>query len=187
MLWRFFPTLKGVSPVLTTQYFCSLPNPRSVGAPVQLYLDDDDPQREVKLARFLQNEDRHGRGVYQCIGWLRHRARVRNAENVVALPVVVSDLDLKNIAQPRDEAIACLKGLPLPPTEIRDSGNGLHAVWKLKEPVTDETGLAQAEAIMRRLAKLLAADPAPTHRAALLRVPGTHNTKDGHRKLCHVI
>ena len=65
---------------------------------MHLYLDDDDPQREGKLARFLQNEDRHGRGVYQCIGWLRHRARVRNAENVVALPFIVSDLDLKNIA-----------------------------------------------------------------------------------------
>jgi hypothetical protein len=173
--------------VLTTQYFCSLPNPKSIGSPVHLFLDDDDPQREIKLAHFLQNEDRHGRGVYQCIGWLRHRARVRNVQNVVALPFIVSDLDLKNIAEPRDTAIECLRNLPLPPTEIRDSGNGLHAVWRLKEPVTDEDGLAQAEATMKRLARLLAADPAPTHRAALLRCLGTHNTKDGHRKLCHVI
>jgi hypothetical protein len=75
----------------------------------------------------------------------------------------------------------------LPPNEIRDSGFGLHAVWHLKEPVCDEAGLEQAEQVMRRLVQLLAGDPAPTHRAALLRRPGTDNFKNGEPRKCHVL
>jgi hypothetical protein len=77
-----------------------------------------------------------------------------------------------------------LRGLVLPPSEVRDSGFGLHAIWHLKEPAIDQL-LEQAEALMKRMAALLAADPAPTHRAALLRRPGTDNTKNGApRKVC---
>ena len=75
----------------------------------------------------------------------------------------------------------------LPPSEIRDSGGGFHPVWHLKEPLADAAGLAEAEAVMKRLACLLAADPAPTHCAALLRHPGTHNSKYGESIECRVI
>ena len=39
-------------------------------------------------------------------------------------------------------------------------------------------------ALWKRLAEKLAADPAPTHPAALIRCVGTHNTKNGNRGLC---
>src|SRR5262249_4956631 len=77
--------------------------------------------------------------------------------------------------------------LALPPTEIRDSGNGLHAIWRLKELLVDGAGLEQAETIMKRLVALLAGDSAVTHRAALLRRPGTDNTKEGIHRPCSVI
>jgi putative DNA primase/helicase len=160
-----------------TRYYCSLPNVKGDGETRHLYLDDDDPAREQKLLNFLQREDRPGRAIYYCIGLLKYGSRERKAATVAALPCIVVDLDLKNITEAREEVIACLKRLALPPSEIRDSGNGLHAVWWFKEPATDEAGMAQAEALMKRMARLLAADPAPTHRAALLRVPGTHNSK----------
>ena len=77
-----------------------------------------------------------------------------------------------------------LRGLVLPRSEVRDSGFGLHAIWYLKEPASGDS-LEHAEALMKRMAALLAADPAPTHRAALLRRPGTDNTKNGApRKVC---
>jgi hypothetical protein len=160
-----------------TRYFCSLPNVKGDGPTRHLYLDDDDPNRESKLLEFLQRENQPGRAAYYCIGLLKHGVRERKADTVAALACVAVDLDFKNIIEDREEIIACLKNLVLPPHEIRNSGNGLHAVWWLKEPVVDEAGMAQAEAAMKRLAKLLAGDPAPTHRAALLRVPGTHNSK----------
>src|SRR5262249_53577679 len=51
----------------------------------------------------------------------------------------------------------------------------------------DAAGLDQAEAIMKRLAGLLAGDQAPTHRAALLRRPGSDNTKGGFHRPCCVL
>jgi hypothetical protein len=160
-----------------TRYFCSLPNVKGDGPTRHLYLDDDDPSRESKLREFLRRENQPGRAAYYCIGLLRHRARERKADTVAALACVTVDLDFKNIIEGPAEVVTRLEGLALPPSEIRNSGNGLHAVWWLKEPLVDETGMVQAEAAMKRLAKILAGDPAPTHRAALLRVPGTCNSK----------
>ena len=100
---------------------------------------------------------------------------------------VVADLDLKNITQRRDAVLQCVKGLLLPPSEIRDSRFGLHLIWYLKEPVEDDDGLAQAETTMKRLAELLAGDLKPTHRAALLRHPGSDNTKGREPRPCRTI
>ena len=165
-----------------TQYFCSLPNKKGEDSPRHLFTSD-----EERIAEFLRREDEPGRGIFYCIGLLRSDATARNKENVTALPCVICDLDLKNIVEPREAVLACLKGLLLPPSEIRDSGTGLHAVWELKEPLTDGEGMEQAEAVMRRLVTLLAGDPLPTHRAALLRCVGSHNSKEGAWKQCHVI
>ena len=91
---------------LYTRYYCSLPNIKGSSPPAHLYLDDDDLDREAKLVTFLQREDQPGRGIYYCIGLLKHGARERNAQAVAALPCLVVDLDLKNIADSRDQVIA---------------------------------------------------------------------------------
>jgi hypothetical protein len=126
-----------------------------------------------------------GRAVYECIGLVGERRRNKNT--VVSLAQIVVDLDLKNIEQPRDEVIQCTRDLALPPSAIVDSGHGLHLKWRLKEPLTDDPGMAQAEAVMKQLVCLLAGDPAPTHRAALLRCVGSHNTKKGEPRECHIL
>jgi RecA-family ATPase len=118
---------------------------------------------------------------------LQDGSRTRCKDTVAMLDRVIADLDLKNIAQPRDEVIRCLKGLLLPPSELRDSGFGLHAIWYLKEAADDKATLAQAEAIMQQLATLLAGDPLPTHRAALLRRPGSDNTKGEEPRPCQIL
>ena len=96
------------------------------------------------------------------------------------------DLDLRNIIEDRERVLKTLRDLPLPP-EIRDSGRGIHAVWHLKEPLIDDAGMAQAETTMRRLVTLLAGDPKPTHRAALLRHLGTHNSRDNEWRECRIL
>jgi RecA-family ATPase len=168
------------------RYVCSLPNPGSRGAPRELiYPDDEGGSR--RLHAFVEAENgQEGRGIYYCIGDLRDGARSRSRETVGAVPEIVVDLDLKSIEEPRERILGVLHGLPLPPSEIRDSGFGLHAVWRLKEAVADDD-ITLAEAAMKHLVELLAGDPAPTHRAALLRLPGTFNTKNGERRECRVV
>jgi hypothetical protein len=168
------------------RYICSLPNPGTEGKVHEVFYPDDDVGR-TRAEKFAQLENKPGRGVYDCIGILQDGARSRCIETIAELERLPVDLDLKNIAEPRDDVLQCLHGLLLPPSEIRDSGYGLHAIWYLKEPVTDAAGLAQAETIMKQLVELLAGDPAPTHRAALLRRPGTDNTKNGDARRCCVI
>jgi hypothetical protein len=169
------------------RYICSLPNPGVKGAPRELFYTDDEAGHAKADAFVLREDKQPGRGIYYCIGKLRDDARSRCKDTVGAVDHVVVDLDLKNIEQPRDEVMRTLCELVLPPTEIRDSGFGLHADWYLKERLDDEAGMAQAEATTKRLVSLLAGDPAPTHRAALMRLPGTHNTKDGTPRRCHTI
>ena len=128
---------------------------RTTASPVPrascFYTDDD--AGHTKADALIQREDKQpGRGVYYCIGRLNDGATARGKDTVAELDELVVDLDLKDIAQSRDKVIACLTGLILPPHEIRDSGFGLHASWRLKEPVIDEAGLAQAEGIMKQLA-----------------------------------
>jgi hypothetical protein len=169
------------------RYVCSLPNPGANGAPRELFYTDDEAGH-AKAAAFIQREDKQpGRGIYYCVGKLRDGARSRCKDTVVELDHIVIDLDLKNIAESRDNVLRTLQNLVLPPTEIRDTGYGLHAEWRMKEPANDEAGMTQIEAIKKRLAALLAGDPAPTHRAALMRQPGTHNMKGETPRRCHTI
>ena len=173
---------------MALRYVCSLPNPGTGGGlPHELFYTDDDAGR-ARAEMFSQRENKPGRGVYDCIGVLKADAKARRKDDVTAeLEQIVVDLDLKNIKQSRDEVLQCLRQLALSPSEIRDSGLGLHAVWRLKEAVDDEAGLSQAESVMRRLVELLAGDPAPAHRAALLRRPGTDNSKQGEPQPCRII
>jgi hypothetical protein len=133
---------------------------------------------------FAREHDQKGFSIYSCIGKLR--SAPRNKSNIAELDKVIIDLDLRNISEDRTQVLEVLRKLPLLP-EIRDSGRGIHAVWHLKEPLIDDAGMMQAESVMRRLVSLLAGDPKPTHRAALLRHLGTHNSRDDSWKECRVL
>src|SRR5262249_9652002 len=123
---------------MSIRYICAIRNKEAGGGLVSqlFYTDPEDAEK------FTAQWNKPGIGVYDCIGLLKDGATRRCKEEVGGLGCIVCDLDIKNIEQPRDEIIRCLKNLVLPPSEIRDSGFGLHAIWKLKEPVTDESGIA---------------------------------------------
>jgi hypothetical protein len=154
------------------------------GPVTQLYFEDTEDGRR-KAEEAARQMDESGHSVYACIG--RLRCKPRNKDNVAELDRVVQDIDLRNVVETREQVLEVLRGLPLQPYEIRDSGGGLHVDWRLREPLVDDAGMAQAEAVMKQMTWLLAADPAPTHRAALLRVPGTHNYRYGGKRECCVI
>ena len=65
----------------------------------------------------------------------------------------------------------------------------MHIKYTLREPVdtTDPEMLARVRSVYKRLAAGLGADPAPAHPAALLRMPGTHNTKYGEPVLVEAV
>jgi hypothetical protein len=91
-----------------------------------------------------------------------------------------SDLDGKDYPGGKPEALDRLRQFRLPPTIIVDSGNGFHAYWRLRTPVTIDSlaSIAQVERYLKALAQLLGADPKAAELARILRVPGTLNLKN---------
>ena len=91
------------------------------------------------------------------------------------------DIDFKMIANvgPAEIERRLRETMHLPSFVVL-SGNGLHAYWCFREalPATDEN-IARVEALLRLLADHLAGDPQCAEASRLMRLPGSHNTKDG--------
>jgi hypothetical protein len=153
-------------------YICSLPNR---GEPGKIHeLISDDP---AAIEAFARSEDRPGRGVYFCVSTLKPGARRRSLETVDKAAALYVDIDFKDIVETPAEVDARLRTLWLRPGEIRNSGHGRHVVFPLKEPL-DATDPRLAAAL-KGMTECLCGDMTVAHLAALLRRPGTHNSKDG--------
>ena len=157
-------------------YVCSLPNPGEPGSPRECIADDP---RVIEA--FAQREDKPGRGVYDCVSPLKPGARRRALDTVGEVVALHVDIDGKDIVEDMAAVDARLAGLLLPPTEVRNSGHGRHVVYMLKEPIEagDSAEVARATAVLKELTAHLCGDMAVAHYAALLRRPGTHNSKGG--------
>jgi hypothetical protein len=157
-------------------YICSLPNPGESGVLHECIADDPGV-----IEAFARREDKKGRGVYDCVSPLKPGARRRSLETVGEIVALHLDIDPKDITEDLATVDARLSSLLLPPTEIRNSGRGRHVRYALKEPIdaSDNEGVAQAGDLLKRLTAYLCGDMAVAHHAALLRRPGTHNSKDG--------
>ena len=157
-------------------YICSLPNHGEAGVPHECITDDP---RVIEA--FARREDRRGRGVYYCVSPLKAGSRRRSLENVSAITTINIDVDAKDIAESLGAIDARLAALPLPPSEIRNSGHGRHVVYTLKEPIdaADTAEFSRAAALLRRVTQYFCGDMTVAHPAALLRQPGTHNSKHG--------
>ena len=61
------------------------------------------------------------------------------------------------------------------------SGHGLHLYWLFKEPLLNvpRGNVEHVEAVLRQLADHVGGDLAVCEVARLMRLPGTHNTKNG--------
>jgi RecA-family ATPase len=164
-------------------FVCSLPNPGAKGAMRQLISDDP-----AALEAWTKREDAPRRSVYYCVNPLVPGAATRCRETVAEITCLHVDIDFKDVEEDDDTVDQRLRQLPLPPTEVRNSGGGRHVFWTLREPVKrGDPDFEATEALLKRLAHCLCGDPAPAHMAALLRQPGTHNTKRGEPILCQTL
>jgi RecA-family ATPase len=156
-------------------YYCSLPNKGCPGRPVHLISDDAEA-----ITAFVKRRDVPGRAVYYCPNPLKAGATARNLETVAQVDEIWTDHDFKDFEDPPEEVTSRLLQLPLEPTTVNNSGHGLHSYWKLREPIAadDPVMFARVCDLMKNLATRLSADPMPTTPASLMRVVGTHNTKD---------
>ncbi len=98
---------------------------------------------------------------------------------------VFVDFDLKSGAYPDKETFTNLvlsKG-SLPPTKVVDSGNGVHAYWR----VEDLDAMAYLR-FQRRLCRLYKTDEAVSKIYQLMRLPGTTNVKNQDSpRICQVL
>lgn len=125
-----------------------------------------------KVVAFCEKWSVAGRATFFCVGTVRGKRHRK--EDVVSTSLISVDIDLKDIDLTAEEVVPRLLDLERPPTRIHRSGNGIHAYWVLAAPA--RPGEA-TEAIRKKLARALGGDLSPTHDAAMMRMPGTWNTK----------
>ena len=177
---------KVFGPTTTCAVFvCSLPNDRNdPNEPGEKRLMSRDPEA---LSRFVGKWDRPGRGLFFCVGTIRDDAQPatpggspRSKANVAEIGLLNADIDLKDVSIGADEILSRLATLPLPPSFTVRSGNGVHAYWLLNEGIeADADTIERVEAALRQLGDLVGGDLKVAEIARLMRVPGSHNSKNG--------
>jgi hypothetical protein len=150
----------------------SLGNADSGGSPVSVATRD-----MATIDDFIAKWDRDGRGLYFCPSTIV--GPKRNKESVAEMIGPWTDIDFKDIDDSPDDVTRKLLAARLPPSIINHSGNGRHAYWLLKEALTGQEDQQRFEAVLKLLCDMFGGDMAVTHAAALMRLPGTHNTKHG--------
>jgi P4 family phage/plasmid primase-like protien len=135
---------------------------------------------------FVRKHDRADRGLYFSVGPIRADAEPEKAggsrrtkNNVADLVCLHVDIDQKDVTASKGEIITALGAMPLPPSVIVDSGRGIHVYWLLSEslPATPEN-IAFVERLNILLAEILCGDRCHDV-SRLMRLPGSHNTKEG--------
>lgn len=167
-------------------FVSSLPNVRGDHPGEKSALTRDTATIAAHLARW----DRQGRGYFFCVGTVPEGTMapagesVRRKANIAENVFLHADVDAKGITVDLAEARRRIEALPLPPSIIVNSGNGLHVYWLLNEPVVPDEAF---EGLLRQLADLVGGDPSVVDRSRLMRLPGSHNTKDGAYKKVEIL
>jgi hypothetical protein len=167
-------------------YVCSLPNEDA--------RDREAGEKHVMsregevITRFTERYDRKDRALYFCVSTVAIGATRRAKETVVEIIGLFCDIDLKNVTASAEDVLARLKEAPHRPSKVVASGNGFHAYWIFKEALeASEENRERIERALGLLCDHFGGDPAVCHIAALMRLPGTHNTKNGDWKEVQVI
>jgi hypothetical protein len=158
-------------------YLCSLKNK---DAP-----SDEPGERHVAtrnitaIDAFIHKWDRKHRGLYFCVSTLANGATKRAKTTTAELTGLHADIDFKNVEETPERVRQALRELFLLPSRIVHSGNGLHCYWHFREalPATPDN-VTSVETMLRQLCTHLGGDPQVCEIARLMRLPGTHNTKD---------
>jgi RecA-family ATPase len=163
-----------------TLYRCVAAIPNHGGNCIEHFYPDT-PEGHQSAEAFAQQYNRDGWGVYDCVSLLKERRRAKSA--VAEIPGLHWDIDARHVDEPKENIIKEV-GEKLQTfgllSQLTDSGRGVHIYTFFREPIEGGTPEAdKANEVMRRMAAHLGADMAPTHFAALMRRPGTNNSKEG--------
>ena len=154
-------------------WLCSLPNEKGdeeTGPEDHIRTRD-----ENEIIKFVTDyADDPLRSTYFCIGTIE--GRKRNKSNVRELPSLHVDIDFKHVIDDETTILRRIRALRLPPSMIVRSGHGLHCYWFMKEPMTADD-VDRIELALKLLCDLVGGDMQVTQIAALMRVPGSINSK----------
>jgi hypothetical protein len=100
-----------------------------------------------------------------------------------------ADVDGKDFARGKDEALGAIYEFPIPPNIIVDSGHGYHLYWLLEKPISvvDEQDRLTFKQVLSGVIKKLGADKSKIPVCSLLRFPGTYNIKDDLPQECRLL
>lgn len=170
----FIKTLFGYT--TESVYCCSLANNKGDArqAPERSICDRD----AAATTTFLNRWDRDGRGCYVSLSTFKAGSR-RQKPNAVETPAFPVDIDFKSILEDEAKVDKVLQTCRCLPSLIVHSGHGRHPWWILKEALPTQEQLERIEAVQRQLADVFAGDLQVAQVVALMRLPGTHNTKGG--------
>jgi hypothetical protein len=149
--------------------------PRGLGeGPVRVAtFEVGDPAAVAWVAR----NDKERRASYYSLSIVRDGLNKKATKaDIVAARGAFVDIDPPKDGAAFDRAWALekLRGLPIPPSYIVDSGGGLQPVWLFEKPEID---LALVEGVNRRLIEITRGDHC-FNIDRILRVPGSLNTPD---------
>jgi hypothetical protein len=150
-------------------WISSLPNEKGTLEVGERHVLSRDSER---LLQFCDKWDVAGRALYYCVSTINgHR---RTIETAAEIKFLFADIDYKDFTQTPKEILKAIRGLKIPPSRIHHSGNGLHVLWSLDKAVPADDHVAK---LLKQLCNHVGGDLHPTHIAAFLRMPGTHNSK----------
>ncbi|HWE06989.1 MAG TPA: DNA-primase RepB domain-containing protein, partial [Rhizomicrobium sp.] len=160
-------------------YVCSFPNERNDESQVgERHVITRTP---AHITKFVAKWDRKKRGLFFGVGTVQASASTRKKETIAETIGLHVDIDFKHVDlnYTRDQIVRKLTELKYPPSAIVFSGGGLHCYWLFKEPLETQGNIERIELALHQLADLVAGDPQCCEVSRVLRVPGSHNTKDG--------
>jgi RecA-family ATPase len=159
---------------------CVAAIPNSGGNCVQLFYEDTEEGR-TKAEAFVREHDKPGMGVYDCVSLLKEKRRTK--DTVAEISGLHWDIDARQVNEDKEQITKRvrekLEGFGLL-SRLVDSGRGVHVYSTLREPIAaGAPEMEAAEQLLIRMIRHLSADPALKHFAALMRRPGTTNSKEG--------
>jgi len=124
-----------------------------------------------ELMPWVRQQERAKRHIYFGAN-PREKAGGSKAGDVLLARCVFADFDK---GATLDHALACIEAARLPhPTILVNSGGGIHAWWRLVEPLLDMAAWTDRQ---KALAKALGSDRTVHDRPRIMRFPGTVNWK----------
>lgn len=150
---------------------------------------NDGSRRPVLEGEFTQEQlEQHNADSYNVYYLPNYPSKYTGAtvdgSQVDTFEWVFVDFDLKDAKYAtKEDFLAALGDLPLPPSKLVDSGGGIHAYWR----ITDLDAMSYLR-LSRRLMRRLNTDEAVGQIYQLMRLPGTINVKNPEDpRLCEVI